>query len=387
MKQGTPGFNGERLKLACDIRGLNIERLNGLIGISRQMISLYLKGEKTPTPETFNTIADKLNFPKEFFLRDPLAENSKPIFYRSMSYSTKSQRASARGLFLAAKEIFLFLDQHIEAQPLSLPDFGINDPYKLTRDDIDSFAVQVRKYWNLNFGPITNVIQLLENKGLIVTGFLMDAEGLNAFSEWDDISGRPFVVLNFDGLYAKAVRMRFNAAHELGHILLHKNLDKSDLTSPAKFKIQEDQVNRFASSFLLPESTFASEVRYPTLDYFVELKKRWKVSIQAMIMRCDQLGIITEQQKTNLFINISKRQWRKEEPLDDIIEPEEPIFLHKAFKVLIDSGFSIDELLHQLPYPLSDIQEVACLPKDMLQKEKEKEKVVNLIEARRKKNI
>lgn len=383
MKPGTPGFSGERLRLACDIRGLNIERLNSLIGISRQMISLYLKGDKTPTPETFNIIADKLNFPKEFFLRNPLAENSRPIFYRSMSYSTKSQRITSASRFLALKEIFLFLDQYIEAQSLFLPDLDINDPYKLTEDDIDDCANQVRKYWNLDFSPISNVVQLLENKGIILTGFEMNAEGLNAFSEWDDITGRPFVILNFDRSDVKAVRMRFNAAHELGHLLLHKNIDKSDLATPAKFKILEDQVNKFASSFLLPEHTFSSEVKWITLDYLVELKKRWKVSIQAMIMRCDQLGIISEQQKTNLFINISKRQWKKKEPLDDIIESEKPVFFYKAFKLLIDSGFSIDELLYQLPYSPIDIQEVAGLPENMLQKKE----VIDLVEVRRKKNI
>ena len=382
MKQGTPGFNGERLKLACDIRGVNIAGLQGMIEISRQMISLYMSGEKTPAPETFNKIADKLNFPKEFFLRNSIAENSSPVFYRSMSYTTKIQRTSARGRYIVLKEIFAFLEQYIDPVYLSFPDFEIKDPYKLTENDIDSFANQVRKLWNLNYGPISNITQLLENKGVIMTGFQMDAEGLNAFSEWDDITGRPFIILNFDKSDIKAVRMRFNAAHELGHLLFHSNVDKNDLTNSTKFKIQENQVNRFASSFLLPESTFPIEVKWPTLDNFVDLKKRWKVSIQAMIMRCEQLGIITEHQKTNLFINISKRHWRMEEPLDDIIKTEKPLFLYKAFKLILNEVLSVDELLHQLCYFPIDIQEIACLPENMLHKKE----IYDIMEIRRKKD-
>ena len=383
MKQGTPGFNGDRLRLACDIRGLNIERLNGLIGISRQMISMYLKGEKSPAPDTFNIIADKLNFPKEFFLREISAENNKPVFFRSMSYTTKSERTSSTGRFIALKEIFLFLEQYIEAVPLDIPDFGITDPYTLTKDDIDSLAHKVRKHWNLNFGPISNVIQLLENKGVIMTGFQMDSEGLDAFSEWDHKTGRPFIILNFDRSDLKAVRIRFNATHELGHLILHKNVDKSDLSNSAKFKVLEEQAHRFASAFLLPENTFSAEVKWSTLDYFVELKKRWKVSIQAIIMRCEQLGIITEQQKTNLFINISKRKWRKEEPLDDVLIPEHPVFLYKAFKLIINEVLPIDELLHQICYSPVDIQEIACLPENMLSKKE----IIDIMEIRRRRNI
>ena len=384
MRVGTPDFKGERLKLACDIRGIGISGLSGIIDVSKQIVSQYMLGEKTPSREVLDRIADKLNFPKEFFLKESLPQSDNPIFYRSMTRATQAQRKSSEGLYQILKEIYLFLEENIEPMPLLFPDFNIDDPYKLKTSDIDSFANEVRKYWNLNYGPISNVTQLLETRGAIMTGFQMDTEALDSFSQWDDMTGRPFIILNFEHSETKGARMRFNVSHELGHLVLHKRVDKNDLSNPQKFAQLEEQAHRFASAFLLPESIFSSEVKWITLDHFADLKMRWKVSIQAIIMRCEQLGLLyTEQEKRNLFINISRRGWRKEEPYDNKIEVEKPSFLYKSFKLLMDELFSIDELLYRLPYSPTAIQEIACLPKNMLQENE----VIDIAKLRRKKNI
>ena len=74
----------------------------------------------------------------------------------------------------------------------------------------------------------------------------------------------------------------------------------------------------FASAFLLPRSTFGSEVsNYPTdLEYYLWLKKKWKTSIQAMMYRARQLGYVTGNQFQYMMRQVSKRGWRKDEPGD-----------------------------------------------------------------------
>lgn len=67
---GTLGFKGNKLKLACDTRGINQNKLAGMLGVSRQVVSSYVKGEKTPKPEIFAKISKILNYPQEFFLKD-----------------------------------------------------------------------------------------------------------------------------------------------------------------------------------------------------------------------------------------------------------------------------------------------------------------------------
>lgn len=366
MKHGTPGFNGERLSLALKMRRIAVSDLAKMIDVSRQMISQYLSCETTPSPETLGRIANSLNFPKPFFLKEMVVNESNPIFYRSMSSATKGQRLSAQSKHQILKEIYTFLYRYIERVNVSLPDLGIIKPYLLTADEIDGIADQVRLEWSLKFGPISNIIQLLENKGILISAFEMEAEGLNAFSEWDTQTASPFIILNFDHSESKSVRLRYNAAHELGHLLLHRYVNIEDLRNTQKFKLIETQAHRFASAFLLPEKGFIPEVRALNLDAFIDLKSRWKVSIQAMIMRCHQLGLLTDQGKENLFISLSKRGWRKIEPLDDEFEKELPQFLAKAFNLLLLEMFSVDDILHQLSLSPRDIQEIACLPENIL---------------------
>ena len=108
------------------------------------------------------------------------------------------------------------------------------------------------------------------------------------------------------------MRSRYDLAHELGHILLHRSVRKEAFVDKAVFRLIEQQAHRFAGSFLLPGSTFGAEFgRMPTLEYLTSLKAKWKVSIQFMIMRCAELDIISEHQKGRLFAGLSARGWRQ----------------------------------------------------------------------------
>ena len=364
-KQGTPGFVGERLRLACEIRNISFTSLADILEVSKQLISQYMNGEKTPGSDTFTKIAEKLNFPKKFFLEELPESNFNTVFFRSMSYTIKGQRISSRSKYLKFKEIYYFISQYIESQIVNMPIFDIKNIYSLTDDDIEKVAVETRNYWSLKLGPLSHVIRLLENKGAIITGFEMDASGLDAFSEWDSLSQRPFIVLNFDEV-KKTARIRFSAVHELGHIILHRNVDPNDLNNKAKFKIIENQSMKFASAFLLPKESFEKEAKWFELDYFVELKKRWCVSIQAIIMRCHHLGLITDRQFENLYINIGKRGWRKEEPLDNYFEPEYPTFIYKSIELLLQELFNRDDIIHEVSLCHKDFEEIACLPKNFM---------------------
>ena len=105
----------------------------------------------------------------------------------------------------------------------------------------------------------------------------------------------------------------------------------------------------FASSFLLPKSSFGKEVQaYPTsLQYYEMLKKKWKVSIQAMIYRSYQLNIISNNQFQYLMRQVSKKGWRQKEPGD------KPYFLNAnifqgAIELLIEEKIVSPEGLMRL---------------------------------------
>ena len=159
--------------------------------------------------------------------------------------------------------------------------------------------------------------------------------------------GGPFVFLSSDK--TAAVRSRFDAAQELGHIILHRWVSQDDLENPLVLKRVEAEANRFAGAFLLPYNSFPNEVYTPRLDAFVDLKRRWKVAIQAMVYRCKDLGVFDEAQVTNLYKQISFRKWRKREPLDDVIEFERPSLLKRAVELVVSAGKKmVDEIVSDL---------------------------------------
>ena len=161
-----------------------------------------------------------------------------------------------------------------------------------------------------------------------------------------------------------AVRSRFDAAHELGHMVLHRNIDENKLRDTSYFKLIESQANSFASAFLLPEQTFSQEVLFaPNLGMLVALKSKWRVSIAAMVMRLRQLRLISRERERRLFMNISKRHWRTKEPLDDELEIEKPSVLQKVFDLLITKNvINQQSLTINLGLYIEDVERAIGMP-------------------------
>ncbi len=365
MIVGTPGFKGERLVQAREARGMTSTGLADLIGISPTTISQYEHDAQTPRPETLEKLSVVLNLPKAFFLHPVPQKGRTRIFYRSMSSAMKSARTRAERRFEWLKEIADYLRLFFDFPPLNLPEFDLPQDYrKLTNDRIEALAGEARGFWNLGNGPISNLVRLLEHSGIIVVRGNLEAETLDAFSE-NEPNDQPFIFLGADKNVS--VRSRLDGAHELGHVLLHKKVDKKSISLNRDFKLIEEQAFRFASAFLLPEDQFLDELWAPTLDAFRSLKERWKVSIGAMIKRCEDLGIIDESQSKRLWINRNRRKWGKKEPLDNSIQMEEPTLLRHCVELLIDREIKTKtQIIEDLRLSPTDIEALSGLPSGYL---------------------
>ena len=366
MRPGTPGFNGSRLRSAREARGLSGAALAELVDVSRSAISQYERGIQTPSPKIVQEIANKLNLPPKYFLSLTIPNNQTPVFYRSFSAALKSARTRSQRKLDWLHEIVDQLEELVELPNVNLPKIELpDDVLAMTSDDIELIAKQTRRFWGLGDGPIGNMVQLLENNGVIVTRQFLDSLRLDAFSNWNLESGRPFVVLGSDK--GSAVRSRFDAAHELAHLILHKGLSEKDLKNASRFKTIERQANEFAGAFLLPATTFLSEVFAFTPEGLLALKKHWGVSVGLMVKRSSDLGAIDSDSTRKLWMRISKRGWRKKEPFDDEILPESPNLLSKCFELLIESGIGVrDSLMARLPWHWKDIEEISSLQPGLL---------------------
>lgn len=362
MSARTLNFVGPRLTEAREARGINQTVLAEILGVSRQAISQYEKNQRSPSQEVLAHITKVLRIPTHFFFKPNTANAIGTVFFRSMSAATKAARTRAKRRHDWLKNIVAYLHQFVEFPAVTFPDFDLpTNPNMITFDKIEDIASQTRRFWGLGNGHISNIVRLIENNGGIVVRQEMVARTLDAFSEWSIEHARPSFVLGTDK--ASAVRSRFDAAHELAHMVLHRKMKRKDVNHSSFFKLVEKQAHYFAGAFLLPAETFSEEIFSPRLDSFVALKAKWRVSIGAMIKRARHLNLISRHREQRLFANRSRRRWATKEPLDDEIEPEQPQLLRRAFDLLMENELLTQEDLESsLAIFVSDIESVTGLP-------------------------
>lgn len=368
MRTGTPGFQGSRLREARDARGLTRVGLAELVERSAAAVSRWEGGEQSPEPEAVDMLANKLQVPRDYFLKPPLKFGEGPDFFRSMAAATLRARTRIAQRMRWFQELCADLQEWLEFPKVEVPSIEVGDFRALRDQDIEAAAESCRAHWQLGLGPVPDMLLVLENAGVVVGRDLFDTSTIDGLSNWSALDGRPYVLLASDK--ETAVRSRFDAAHELGHLVLHQHLDSKVLHNNVHFKEIERQAHRFASAFLLPAQSFSAELAIPTLDAFLGLKLRWGVSAAAMIRRCRDLDIISDEHATRLWRSRSARHWTVEEPYDNEIEPEKTRLLERSIRLLLsEGGFSAHTLLAKVRLNPSDVESLAGLPKGFLRGE------------------
>lgn len=336
------------------------------IGVTRASISAYEKGKKSPSPEVMGDLCKCLSMPLEFFVKDSIQKinSNKPIFYRSHKASLKLARESAE-----AKKHFLslivdYLEEFINFPPVNIPKFDVPfDPVALSDLDIKNLARKTRQYWGLSQGPISDIVCLLENKGIIVGVFSFECTGLEALSQ--QIESQNIIVINSDK--GTAVRHRFDAAHELGHIILHRNVSRETMEDKEVYDLMEEQAHAFSREFIFPSEAFLTEARRFTLNEFIKLKARWKMSIASQIKHAESLKVISTPQVRNLQRVVGRNGWRKFEPLDDELPHEKPRLIREAFEMLLKNGIqTADDIFDRLPIDFSELEDITGLTRGYL---------------------
>jgi Zn-dependent peptidase ImmA (M78 family) len=235
----------------------------------------------------------------------------------------------------------------------------------LARSAIEDAATALRSAWALDDAPIHDVVALAESNGAIVTRAEAESAAIDAFSKRIGGAGRPCIFLGTEK--GSAARSRFDASHELGHQALHRNVPKRQLMTPAELKRIESEANAFAAAFLMPAASFADDLYLPTLDRMRAIKPRWRVSIAAMLHRASDLDIISDQHATRMWISLSRRGWKRQEPGDDVMPLERPTALARAFELVLEAGVqSAGQILERLSLSRREVEQLASLSTDML---------------------
>ncbi len=308
------------------------------IGLTSVHVSRLENANHEPEEQTVAAIAKALNFPIEFFYGDEIDRvRAEGVSFRSMTAMKAADRDAAIG---AGHIAYLLADWTTERYNLPVPNLieaaEERDPARAAR--------WLRQHWGLGELPIKHMIKLLEAKGVRVFSLAENTATLDAFSCWRGET--PYIFLN---TAKSAERSRFDAAHELGHLVMHKH------GGPHQGKSAEFEAQLFAASFLMPQSDIEAKIpRALSLDQIVLAKRRWGVSAAALAYRLNKLGIISDWLYRGMVIEMGRRKYRENEPNE--IDREESVIWQKVFSDLWSKKITKQTIADELKVPIAEIE-------------------------------
>jgi Zn-dependent peptidase ImmA (M78 family)/DNA-binding XRE family transcriptional regulator len=363
MDAGPEGpAQGNRFRAARDLRGLTQAEVVGAmeVPISTAALSQIESGRSRPTPETVRQLSGVLEVPEGFFFKPwPTGpgETQAVTFFRDLRATAQRERRRAGVLAVLLEDLIAALEQHVRLPDVIIPSIDIAKD--ADAEEIAAIALSVRKQWGLGHEPIRHVVRELERHGIAVARLSMGHRFVDGFSVHYD--RRPLVLLARDK--SNYVRSRFDASHELGHLVMHGDVEPGS-------KLVEDQAHNFASSFLLPRDA-ALELLPRKLDSqgwanLASMKQRWGLSMAALLYRARDLRVLSQDTYRSAMKYMSARGWRTDEPGDrQLGHPESPVLLERALRrVEVEAHLDVAQTLALAQLPFGDVMELVSASTD-----------------------
>lgn len=334
----TLAFQGEKLKLARELKLWTISKLGKELNVSHQLVSDWENNKKRPTFEKMLDIENKLGFPRHFYYsveKNMTADNELLFFRKGAAVAVKYQKQVEQSAILFSI-VSKIIERYVNLPEFRQPNF-IHKAREFSQIDLEyiaNVANKLRAEYNLGIGPLSNMTLLVEKMGIRVHFEDLSSAKIDALTLF--VNKQPYIIINNQRI--SSVRIRFNLAHELGHILLHSSYDKKETLNSSNNKRIEMEANYFAGCLLLPEEGFVLDLTSTNMNHLIQLKKHWKVSLQAIIYNGEQSGVISSKQVLFLRQQISRNKWRLFEPFDDEIPIEYPTLFNKALEFINENN-------------------------------------------------
>ncbi|MGI9000773.1 MAG: helix-turn-helix domain-containing protein [Pseudonocardia sp.] len=312
---------GERLRTLRDLLGLTQEQLAAASGVAQSWISQVETAARDATEDGLRAIATATDTPLRFFAVQPATMPLDSLRFRKTSTASKIMTRRVHAFY---GESYRVTETLLDAEDYPTPPLPFATADTLTQDDIEELAAQTRDALRLAPDkPIPHLTRVLERAGVTIVPLVLtdDPEGPTAagghfgVSYWGGL-GAPALIGYFPGSHGD--RERFTLAHEVGHLVLH--------TFRPRTADPEAEANTFAAALLMPRQRAQEDISERiALTEYARLKATWGISMQALIMRGAALGLIGDTRKRSLFVQLSSKGWRKNEPVD--VGHETPLLL------------------------------------------------------------
>lgn len=377
-------FIGENLTNLRILYGYTRKQLAEKIGITEQGVWQYETGNVSPKLAVVNKLKRIFNVKSKFFYQKEFLEkyrnnvvNHNHIAYRSAVINSV-KKTQIEAMHIDTLVAFInFISGYLRLPENRLKTLRDKVIQMLEEDQEDRIqqirkvALFSRRFLGLNENNNNNLLFLLEKNGAFIFEKSM-GEKIDAYSLWTT-NNLPFIMLG--NLKKSAARRNFDLAHELGHLLLHYQVEFSMLDQRS-LREYEHEANIFAGEFLLPYKSFVNDVSHLTKishpDSYIELKKKWLVSIQAMAYRVNYLDLMTYQQYRYFNILLNRLDYKKVEPLDRELPVARPGKFRSILQLLFgEKHIDLDNLLDKMAVDIEYLTNLTGIENEFYKKYQE----------------
>lgn len=326
---------GERLAQLRLARSLTLDALSAKMGgiVTKQALSKYEQNQAQPSPLVLTRLSAALGVKANYFLSPPQI-TVKFLAYRKAMSLLEREKARVKSVVTQCLEDRVRVQMLIGQTKADVLPWNQLEISSL--EDTEGQASHVRALWELGASPISDVVGTFEEHQLCVLSVDADEkfDGMSALGY--DTSGTVVAGAIVSRRDIPGERQRLNLTHELGHLVLKV---------PAGID-EEDAAFRFGSALLAPAEQLIKEVgakrSYIHISELLILKRRFGISIQALLHRMLDLGVINDSYYRRWCIYINKTGWKKHEP--DELRREEPQWLNRNLSRLVGEGaITLDE--------------------------------------------
>lgn len=338
----------DRIRRARLLRGLTLDAVAQRVGdITKQGLNKFEKGDATPNSTRLIQLAKALDVKPEYFFR-PESVQLAPLEFRKLARMPKKRQHQVGEQMRDHLERYISLERCFELDG----DVTSMEPSRSLPvshvDEAEAAAEALRERWNIGGDAIAHLTELLEEHGIKVT-LLDDQDGFDGACAATEDERHVLIALNGD---RPGERLRFTAAHELGHWVMALPEDMSE-------KDKEACCNRFAGAFLYPRqrvlAEFGTHHRHRVLAAeLLNAKRRHGVSMALALRRLKDLNLITDAGYQSMSIQFSAKGWRTSEP--EPLLPEQPRrFESLVYRALAEDLISLPRAAELMRCNVADV--------------------------------
>jgi Zn-dependent peptidase ImmA (M78 family)/transcriptional regulator with XRE-family HTH domain len=316
-------INPKMVVLAREARGMTQQELGDKVQLHKANISRLENGDTINSEEYIDSIADATGFPTQFFY---LSGESLPL---NLAYR-KRQQVAAKLITPIEAQINIirrhvqFLTRALAKPQLNIPAWEVDE-----KNTPQQIATKLRKAWNMEAGVVADLMKVMEHNGIVINQFSFGADRVDSRSILTD-DKYPMIFLNSSLL---GDRQRFSLAYELGHLIMHT------FSIVPHDKNIGHEANVFAAELLMPAKEILKDFKAGiSLPLLGELKRKWKVSMIALLYRADDLGLLTPNQKKYFIQQFNQLKIRRREPVELDIPPETPKLMRQLLASYMQSN-------------------------------------------------